>query len=142
MATVDVLLDKVKDMAPTLRRYTEEAETARRLSRPVVDAMLKAGLYSMARPKAFGGLELDPVTMFRVVEEVARHDSAAGWTLQLSLAVDSCLAWLPDEGAAEILDGHPEVIFGRIVHSHWWSGDPSGRRLPSDRAVALCQRCP
>ncbi|MBV8488112.1 MAG: acyl-CoA dehydrogenase family protein, partial [Planctomycetaceae bacterium] len=112
MATVDALLDKVKEMAPILCRYTEEAEKARRLSRPVVDAMLKAGLYSMARPRAFGGLELDPVTMFRVVEEVARHDSAAGWTLQISLAGDPCLAWLPDEGAAEILDGHPEVIFG------------------------------
>ena len=31
----------------------------------------------MSRPKAFGGLEVDPVTMFRVVEEVARQDSAA-----------------------------------------------------------------
>jgi indole-3-acetate monooxygenase len=112
MATVDALLDQVKDMAPTLRRHAAEAEQARRLSRPVVDAMRQAGLYRMARPTAFGGLELDPVSMFRVVEEVARHDSAAGWTLQLSLAVESCLVWLPDAGAAEILEGHPEVIFG------------------------------
>ena len=99
MATVDVLLDKVKDMASTLRSYAAEAETARQLSQPVVDAMRQAGLYRMARPTAFGGLELDPVSMFRVVEEVARHDSAAGWTLQLSVAVDACLAWLPDVGA-------------------------------------------
>ena len=112
MATVDVLLDKVKAIAPTLRSHAAEAETARRVSQPVVDAMRQAGLYRMARPTAFGGLELDPVSMFRVVEEVARHDSAAGWTLQLSLAVESCLAWLPDAGAAEILEGHPEVIFG------------------------------
>jgi indole-3-acetate monooxygenase len=112
MATVDVLLDQVNDMAPTLRSHAAEAETARRLSRPVADAMRQAGLYRMARSTAFGGLEIDPVSMFRVVEEVARHDSAAGWTLQLSLAVESCLAWLPDAGAAEILEGHPEVIFG------------------------------
>jgi indole-3-acetate monooxygenase len=112
MATVDMLLDQVKDMAPILRRHAAEAETARRLSRPVVDAMQQAGFYRMARPTAFGGLELDLVSMFRVVEAVARHDSAAGWTLNLSLAVDSCLAWLPDAGAAEILEGHPEVILG------------------------------
>ena len=136
MATVDALLDRVKEMAPTLCRYTEEAEKARRLSRPVVDAMLKAGLYSMARPKAFGGLELDPVTMFRVVEEVARHDSAAGWTLQLSLAVDSSLAWLPDEGAAEILDGHPEVIFGT-------SFTPTGgRAIPVEGGYRLTGQWP
>ena len=112
MATVDVLLDKVKDIAPTLRSHAAEAEASRRVSRPVVDAMRQAGLYRMARPAAFGGVELDPVSMLRVVEEVARHDSAAGWTLQLSLAVESCLAWLSDADAAEILEGHSEVIFG------------------------------
>jgi hypothetical protein len=106
MATVDALLDEVKDMVPTIQQHREEAEQARRLSHPVVDAMGQAGLYRMARPRAFSGLELDPVSMFRVVEEVARHDSAAGWTLQLSVVVDPCLAWLPDAGAAEILDGH------------------------------------
>ncbi len=112
MTTVDALLEKVQAIAPTIRRYAQEAEQARRLSRPVVDAMEQAGLYRMARAKAFGGLELDPVSMFQVVEEVARHDSAAGWNLQLSLVVDLVLAWLPDEGAAEILEGHPEVTCG------------------------------
>jgi hypothetical protein len=28
------------------------------------------------------------------------------------VAIDPFLAWLPDAGAAEILEGHPEVIFG------------------------------
>src|SRR5215470_6384402 len=102
----DSLLDRVKDIAPIIREHAAEAEEKRRLSRPVVDAMLQAGLYSMSYPRTFGGLEVDPVTMFRVVEEVARHDSAAGWNLQLALDVDLCLSWLPDEGAAEILEGH------------------------------------
>jgi hypothetical protein len=44
MATVDTLLDQVRAMAPTLRRHAAEAEHTRRLSRPVVDAMLQAGL--------------------------------------------------------------------------------------------------
>jgi len=108
--TVDALLDRVKDITPIIREYAAEAEEKRRLSRPVVDAMLQAGLYSMSRPKAFGGLEVDPITMFRVVEEVARHDSAAGWNLQLAVAANCMLAWLPDEGAAEIMHSHPQTI--------------------------------
>jgi alkylation response protein AidB-like acyl-CoA dehydrogenase len=84
--TVDALLDRVQDMAPILRAHSAEAQ--RYLSRPVVDAMLQAGLYSMARPKAFGDLELDPITMFRVLEEVARQDNAA-----------------------EILHSHPPTLF-------------------------------
>src|SRR4029434_2195215 len=75
--TLDALLDRVKDIAPILRAHAAEAEERRRLSRPVVDAMLQAGLYSMARPKAFGGLEADPLTMLRGVEEGGRQDSAA-----------------------------------------------------------------
>jgi indole-3-acetate monooxygenase len=85
--------------------------------------MSEAGLYRMSRPKAFGGLELDPVTMFRVVEEVSRHDSAAGWNLQLSVAQDFFLAWLPDASAAEILGSDRDVILGT-------SFTPSGQAIP------------
>jgi alkylation response protein AidB-like acyl-CoA dehydrogenase len=108
--TADALLDRVKEIAPLIREHAPEAEEQRRLSRPVVDAMLQAGLYSMSHPKAFGGLEIDPLTMFRVVEEVARHDSAAGWNLQLAVAANCMLAWLPDEGAVEIMRSHPSTI--------------------------------
>jgi indole-3-acetate monooxygenase len=106
----DTLLHRVQEIAPIIRQHAAEAEEKRRLSRPVVDAMLKAGLYRMSRPKTYGGLELDPITMFRVVEDVARHDGAAGWNLQLSVAANCFLAWLPDEGAAEIMNSHPDTI--------------------------------
>jgi alkylation response protein AidB-like acyl-CoA dehydrogenase len=135
MTTVDALLEKVQAIAPTIRRYAPEAEQARRLLRPVVDAMEQAGLYRMARAKAFGGLELDSVSIFRVVEEVARHDSAAGWNLQLALVVDSILAWLPDEGVADILEGHPEVIFAT-------SFSPSGRAIPVEGGYHLTGQWP
>src|SRR5262245_33127213 len=130
METVDSLLDNVKEMASLLRAYAEEAETARQLSRPVVEAMQKAGLYRMARPQALGGLELDPVSIFKVVEAVARQDSAAGWNLQLSLAVHWMLAWLPDEGAAEILTSAPDLILGT-------SFTPTGQAVPVEGGYRL-----
>jgi indole-3-acetate monooxygenase len=108
--TVDSLLDRVMEIAPIIREHAAEAEAKRRLSPSVVEAMLRAGLYSMSHSQAFGGLEVDPITMFRVVEEVARHDSAAAWNLQLSVAASYFLAWLPDEGAAEIMNSHPNTI--------------------------------
>jgi len=37
--TVDVLLDRVKDIAPMLSAHAAEAEAQQRLARPVVDAM-------------------------------------------------------------------------------------------------------
>jgi alkylation response protein AidB-like acyl-CoA dehydrogenase len=82
-----------------------------------------------------GGLELDPVTMFRVVEEVARHDSAAGWNLQISTAVNWFLAWLPDESATEILADQPDVIFGS-------SFTPTGQAIPVEGGYRLTGQWP
>jgi alkylation response protein AidB-like acyl-CoA dehydrogenase len=128
--TADSLLDRVKEVAPIIREHAAEAEEKRRLSRPVVDAMLQAGLYNMAHPKVFGGLEVDPLTMFRVVEEIARHDSAAGWNLQLAVAASYFPAWLPDEGAAEIMHGHPNTIIAG-------SFTPGRQAIPVDGGYRL-----
>jgi len=110
--SVDSLLDRVREIAPIIREHAASAEQERRLARPVVDAMVKAGLFRLWTPKAFGGLEVDPMTAFRVFEEVSRLDSAAGWNLQLATGVVPNLAWFPDEGAAEIFSKTPDVILG------------------------------
>jgi indole-3-acetate monooxygenase len=116
----DELLRRVGDLGPLIRKHAPEAERNRCLSAAVVDAMREADLYTMARPKAYGGLELDPVSSFRVVEEVARHDSAAGWNLNLSTAGDYIPAWLPDDGADEILTTQ------RLILSASFNPNPGG----------------
>ena len=50
------------------------------------------------------------MTAFEVVEEVSRIDSAAGWNLQLSSAIDALGAWFPDDGGKEIY-GEPDASF-------------------------------
>jgi len=117
------LLDVVHQIEPVIRAHAADAERERRLSAPVAAAMRAAGLYRMWRPKGLGGLEVDPMTAFQMLEEVARIDSAAGWNLQLSTAVDALGAWFPDDGAAEIF-GHPDASF-------------AGGFFPFRRAVAV-----
>jgi len=53
-ANVDSLVESAKQIAPIIGQHAAEAEQQRRLSRPVVDAMLEAGLYGMARPVRWG----------------------------------------------------------------------------------------
>jgi indole-3-acetate monooxygenase len=109
-ASLPSLLEAVRQIEPIIRANSADAERGRRLSDPVADAMRDAGLYRMWRPKSLGGLEVDPMSVFRVLEEVARIDSAAGWNLQLSTAVDALGAWFPDNGAAEVF-GSPDARF-------------------------------
>src|SRR5271167_3105220 len=122
-ASVSSLLDAVRQIEPVIRTHAADAERERRLPDAVADAMRASGLYRLWRPQAFGGLEVDPMTAFQVIEEVSRIDSAAGWNLQLSCAIDAFGAWFPDDGAKEIF-GQPDTIL-------------AGGFFPPRRAVAV-----
>src|SRR5262245_9970970 len=106
------LLTTVREIGPHLRGQAGTAEVERRIAAPAFCAIAIAGLVALCRPRAYGGLEVEPETAFRVVEEVARFDSAAAWNLQISLGGDLFLAWLPQAGAAEILRDVQVTIAG------------------------------
>lgn len=104
MSTTDTLLKAVMEIEPIIRRHAPEAERERKLAAPVAEAMHKAGLYRLWRPKAFGGFELDPISGFRIIEEISHIDSAAGWNLQIAVAHDMFAPWFSDQAAREIFN--------------------------------------
>ena len=77
MSITDTLLQAVRNIEPIIRQYAPDAERDCKLSSVVAQAMHEAGLYRLWRPKALGGFELDPVSGLRIIEAVARIDSAA-----------------------------------------------------------------
>src|SRR5271170_5695873 len=95
-------IDAAKALAPQIRASAEESERARRLSLPVVDAMAQAGLFRLWIPRALGGEETDPLTFFRVVEEVSKADGAAGWCVALCGGNNVFAGYLPADAAREI----------------------------------------
>jgi alkylation response protein AidB-like acyl-CoA dehydrogenase len=104
------LLDVARGIAPVLREYCEQAERERRLATPVVDAMAEAGLWRMVTPKSLGGLEVDPLTCARVIEEVAKADSAAGWALTNPLIYAFSCARLSAAGVEAIIGRNPNSV--------------------------------
>jgi alkylation response protein AidB-like acyl-CoA dehydrogenase len=64
-ASLESLLDTVRYVEPVLRAHSADAERERRLPSAVAAAMRDCGLYQMWRPKALGGLEVDPLTLTR-----------------------------------------------------------------------------
>jgi len=111
------LIDAAREIAPIIQKHNQEAERERRLSRPVLNALRETGLLRMSTPRSLGGLETDPITRALVVEEISRHDSAAGWTLENPLDWAFFCARLPDEGAEEIYSRGADILiaaqFGR-----------------------------
>lgn len=118
-----------RDLGPMIAKHVETTERDRRLARPVIDALRAAGLFRLFTPRALGGLETDPVTFARVVEEVAAFDSAAGWSFQINTG-----AWwtsrMSPEGVAELYADGPDLIMAAsFAPPHRAEGAPGGYRV-------------
>lgn len=94
-----------KAIQPELRRFREQIETEQRFPPALVGLMKEAGFYRMSVPKSLGGLQLDPVTFTRVVENLAEGVGSVGWNLANNTIVQLIMLGLPDEGIAEIYEG-------------------------------------
>jgi alkylation response protein AidB-like acyl-CoA dehydrogenase len=112
----DQLLERARSIGPMLRAHADVAERERRLPKAVLDALAEAGLQRMLVPRSLGGLEVDPVTCARIVEEVASYDSAAAWSLQSANVNAFFSARLPDDGVEEMLGANPNVIVAAAFH--------------------------
>jgi alkylation response protein AidB-like acyl-CoA dehydrogenase len=118
-----------RDVGSLIAKHVETTERNRRLAPPVIDALRAAGLFRLFTPRAFGGLEVDPVTFARVVEEVSTFDSAAGWAFQVNTG-----AWwtsrISPEGVAELYADGPDLMMAAsFAPPHRAEEVPGGYRI-------------
>jgi len=109
VAVDEGIVAAARDVGSVIAKHVEITERNRRLAPQVIDALRTAGLFRLFTPRAFGGLEIDPVTFARVVEEVATFDSAAGWAFQVNTGAWWASRMSPD-GAAELFADGPDVM--------------------------------
>jgi alkylation response protein AidB-like acyl-CoA dehydrogenase len=64
----------------------------------------------MLVPVEFGGLEVEPLTLLRVLEEVAQADGATGWNLMISNSAGFIAPRLPPAGAEAIFGRNPDAV--------------------------------
>lgn len=110
------LLQAARDMGPVISSYIEAEEANRRLSPPVIKALSDAGFYKLLLPKSLGGLEADPLTTAKVLEEVARHNTAAGWSMMVANTSTWWVSRLPERGVAELYQGGPDTFMAATFH--------------------------
>jgi alkylation response protein AidB-like acyl-CoA dehydrogenase len=109
-AVDDAIVAAARGVGPVLAAHADITERERRLARPSLDALRGAGLFRLFTPRALGGLETDPVTFARVVEEVSTFDSAAGWAFQAGNTGAWWASRLSPHGVAEVFADGPDLI--------------------------------
>ena len=107
------LVAAAHDVAEVVEAHADEAERMRRLPAATVDALVAADLMRMCLPAAYGGPEVDPMTMAEAIEAVSHADGAAGWCSMIASTTASMAAYLPIEGAKQIY-GDPLVVTGGV----------------------------
>src|SRR6266700_5406957 len=58
-------VERARALAPVVAQWRDAGEQARRLPRPLCEALRDAGIFSMAAPKAVGGAEAEEETILQ-----------------------------------------------------------------------------
>jgi indole-3-acetate monooxygenase len=104
-AAVDAV-ERARSLYTLLDEQAEASEELGRLTDDIDDALHDTGLYGMWVPKSLGGLELDPITSFGVLEAVSYAQASAGWSLMAAgLSIGTGAAYLSDEAVQKMFVG-------------------------------------
>jgi len=98
------LLERARKLTPVLRERAQRTEENRALLPETLRDFIDAGFYRILQPAKYGGYEMSPMALFRVVMELARGCPSSAWCLCL-ITVHNWEVALLDPRAAEDLWG-------------------------------------
>ena len=110
----EALVQAARALGATIRAHRDETERLRRTPPALVKALAEAGLFKLWLPRALGGVEADPETFVRVVEEVSAADGATGWNVSIGAGYSVIAGYLREPVAREIFSDPYAVVAGQI----------------------------
>lgn len=97
LATV---LERVRELGPTLRERALEAERAGRHSDQTIADLDATGAFDIASPAEFGGHELTVRQQLDVISEVSKWDGSCGWIVWAGASTN----WIPAGSGARVVE--------------------------------------
>src|SRR5712692_8934465 len=111
------LIERARALAPLITREADEIERTRRLTEPVVSALIENGLYRVLLPQSLGGTEAPPEIFMQMLEEVAKADASTAWCLGQCSVCAMTAAYLDPDAANQIFNAPPGILaWGAIAH--------------------------
>jgi indole-3-acetate monooxygenase len=111
------LVERARALQPLIEAEAAEAEQARRLTPPVVTALIENGLYRALLPQSLGGAEAAPAIFMEMLEEVAKADASTAWCLGQCAVCAMIAAYLDHDAADQIFNTPPGILaWGAIAH--------------------------
>ncbi|MEU8664489.1 acyl-CoA dehydrogenase family protein, partial [Actinoplanes philippinensis] len=123
------LLSAVKDIVPALRANGQQAEDQRWLPAANLDLLEAAGVFRMATPRAFGGLDLSLREQSAVLAEIARGCPSSSWVSMVWVSSAWMVSLFPEELQSEVFKNPSVRISGGF--------SPTGTLVPAGDGYTL-----
>jgi indole-3-acetate monooxygenase len=112
------LVERARALQSLISHEAPEGERNRRLTEPVVAALIENGLYRALLPSSLGGAEAPPMIFMEMVEEIAKADASTAWCLGQCSVCAMISAYLDHDVAHEIFNAPPGILaWGAINHA-------------------------
>jgi alkylation response protein AidB-like acyl-CoA dehydrogenase len=103
------LVERARALAPLIAQEADEIERTRRLTQPVVSALIENGLYRGLLPQSVDGAEAPPEIFMQMLEEIAKADASTAWCVGQCSVCAMTAAYLDADVARQIF-GAPDGI--------------------------------
>jgi indole-3-acetate monooxygenase len=113
---LSTLQEKIIQLRPVLEKTIEEDDINRQISDSIIQALRTSGLHQLFMPESLGGLEADPLTVAKLVEQVASIHTAAGWSMMVANVSTWWCGRLPEKGIEEIYKEGPHTLIAGAFH--------------------------
>ena len=102
-----IQLDGVVD---EIRARVAEAEETRRIPTATVDQLKACGVFRALQPARYGGLEVDPMSFYEAVRDIASACGSTGWVASILGVHAWQLALFPDQAQADVWGADPDTL--------------------------------
>jgi alkylation response protein AidB-like acyl-CoA dehydrogenase len=123
--TIRPTIDTARTFADEIAARATEAESLGTMPPDLVARIRAAGLLRILQPRALGGHEIEPTALIDIVEELARADGSAGWTVAIGAGGPAFTAWLEPDVARDLFGTDADMTAATVFA-------PTGRLVPRE----------
>jgi alkylation response protein AidB-like acyl-CoA dehydrogenase len=104
------IVGRAEKMRPLVAAAAAEIEDGRRLPTALLDKLHEQKLFRLLLPRSLDGIETDPITLFNVIETIARADASTAWCMSQAGGCAMTAAYLDPAVARQMFGGPRDVL--------------------------------
>ena len=104
------LIDRARELAPTLRERAETAGELRRIPDETIADFHRLGFFKAVQPKRYGGYEMNPKILYQLQIELGKGCASSSWVFGVLSVHTWQLALFPKEAQDEVWGEDPTTL--------------------------------